>query len=116
MHDALQWAALVGAGLIAGWVNTLAGAGGVVAMPALMLCGLPADVANASYRVTVVAQCATGLHGFQRSNTLSRASALRVAAPTLVGALGGAYVATLVPNHVFEPLLLGTLVLMAIAL
>jgi uncharacterized protein len=116
MHDAVPWVTLVVAGLVAGWVNTLAGAGGVVALPALMLWGLPADLANATYRVTVVAQCAMGVHGFQRASAMSPAALVRIVPATLVGALGGAYVATLVPNRVFEPLLLGTLVLMAAAL
>jgi uncharacterized membrane protein YfcA len=35
---------------------------------------------------------------------------------TVVGAVGGAYVATIIPNEVFKPLLLGTMVLMAGAL
>jgi uncharacterized membrane protein YfcA len=116
MTDVLVWAGLITAGLIAGWVNTLAGAGGVVAIPALMLCGLPADVANASFRVAVVAQCATGSYGYHRAGKLPTKGLVAIAIPTVAGALAGAQVATVLPNAIFAPLALGTMALMAVAL
>ncbi|MFT5794590.1 MAG: putative membrane protein YfcA, partial [Saprospiraceae bacterium] len=44
-------AALLIAGLIGGFINTLAGGGSMLTLPALMMLGMPADVANATNRV-----------------------------------------------------------------
>ena len=45
---------LVVIGLMAGVINTLAGGGSNLSLPALMMTGLPADVANATNRVAVL--------------------------------------------------------------
>ncbi len=47
-------------GLLAGIINTLAGGGSNLTLPALMMMGLPADVANATNRVGVFLQCLVG--------------------------------------------------------
>ncbi len=107
-------AAVAGAG--GAFVNVLAGGGSMLMVPALMLAGLPADAANATSRVPIFAQCATGAATFARAGRLERGPALDVAPLTIVGALVGAYVATLVPNRIFEPLLVGTMIVMALAL
>jgi uncharacterized protein len=112
----LWYVALAGAGVVAGFVNTLAGGGSVISVPALLLFGLPADMANASSRVSVLIQSITSSAAFARKGRVDRSAALDVVPLTIVGALAGAYVATLVPNRVFEPLLIGTMILMALAM
>ena len=49
----LYFAVLAITGLIAGVINVLAGGGSNLTLPALMLTGMPADVANATNRVGV---------------------------------------------------------------
>jgi hypothetical protein len=105
-----------GAGLAGGFVNTLAGGGSSIMVPVLMLGGLPADVANGTSRVPILAQCVTGAATFARAGRLERAPAFDVAPLAIVGALAGAYAATVVPNRVFEPLLVTTMVVMAAAM
>lgn len=114
--DALSAVGLAGVGLAAGALNTLAGGGSLLLVPGLMLVGLPADLANASSRVAILAQCLTGAATFGRGGRLPTHAARSVVPPTLVGAAIGAWIATRVPNRVFEPMLLGTLAVMAIAL
>ncbi len=116
--DPLHAAALAGAGLAAGALNTLAGGGSLVLVPALMLVGggMPADAANASSRVAIFAQCLAGSATFGRGGKVPTAAAKRIVPPTLLGALIGAWVATRLPNRIFEPMLLGTLGLMTLAL
>ena len=46
---------LVGGGLLAGSVNTMAGGGSLLTVPLLVLAGLPGDVANGSNRVGILA-------------------------------------------------------------
>ena len=114
--DAGMLAALVGAGLAAGALNTLAGGGSLLLVPALMLTGMSATVANGTSRVAILAQCLAGVVAFARSGRLPAGAAPRIVPPVLVGAAVGAVVATRIPDRVFEPLLLGTLAVMALAL
>ncbi len=114
--DPLHALLLVVVGIAAGFVNTLAGGGSLVMVPALMLLGLSAGVANGSSRVAVLAQSATGVFSFARAGRLARADALDVVPAAVVGAIAGAYVATILPNRVFQPLLIATMLAMALAL
>jgi uncharacterized membrane protein YfcA len=81
-----------------------------------MLVGMPADVANASSRVAIFGQCATGAGTFARGGHLPAGAAATMIPPTLLGAAAGAWIATRLPNRVFEPLLLVTLVVMTVGL
>jgi len=116
--DPLHAAALAGAGLVAGALNTLAGGGSLLLVPALMLLGggMPATEANASSRVAIFAQCLAGAATFAKGGVTAKGAAVRIVPPVLVGALFGAWVATELPDRVFEPLLLGTLAVMALGL
>lgn len=99
--------------LLAGFINTLAGGGSLLTLPALMLLGLPASVANGTNRVGVVAQSLTGVLLFARAKRLSPGPAFRVVLPTLAGGGAGAAVATLLPDLVLEPVMLVALVAVA---
>lgn len=116
MSPALHALVLVAAGIVAGWVNTLAGGGSLVAVPALMWLGLPADVANGTSRIAILSQGVTAVASYSRAGRLEAALFWPLAAPSVIGALLGAWVATLVPRALFEPLLLGTLALMGLSM
>jgi uncharacterized membrane protein YfcA len=108
--------ALACVGIAAGWVNTLAGGGSMLTLPALLALGLPADAANATSRIAIVAQGVSGVAGYQRAGKLANLPLGPILVPTMLGGLAGAYVATLIPNTLFRPLLLGTMLAMALAL
>lgn len=114
--DAGLIAILIATGLVAGALNTLAGGGSLLLVPALMLTGMSATLANATSRVAVLAQCIASVIGFARRKRLPTADAPSVVPPVLVGAAIGAVIAARLPDRVFEPLLLGTLGVMALAL
>lgn len=114
--DAPTIAALIAAGAAAGALNTLAGGGSLVLVPALMLAGLDATAANATSRIPIFTQCLSGAAAFAHGGRLPTAAARVVVGPVLVGAGAGAYVAAQLDPAVFRPMLLGTLVLMALAL
>ena len=111
-----QLAVLGLAGLVGGFVNTLAGGGSLVTLPALLLLGLPADVANATNRVGVLAQSLVAARGLGRDPRLRGGPVAWVLGPALAGALLGAWVSARIPPSVLKPLLLGTLVLIACTL
>ncbi|MCB9729885.1 MAG: sulfite exporter TauE/SafE family protein [Deltaproteobacteria bacterium] len=108
--------ALGGAGLVAGFINTLAGGGSLLTLPALMLTGLDASVANATNRIGVLTGSVAASHAFVRSRQLDPRQVARLAVPTLGGAALGALAAAFVPTAALEPILLATLVVMALVL
>ena len=114
--EPLSLALLVAVGVAAGWINTVAGGGSMLAVPALMLLGLPADMANGTSRVAIVAQCGVGTLGFARAGKLDRSALAAALPPILLGAAAGAYAATIIPNAIFKPVLIGTMILMAFTL
>lgn len=105
---------LIVTGFIAGIINTLAGGGSNLTLPALMVLGMPADVANATNRVGVVFQCLSATRGFHKHNKLPVAAVFPVLLPTLVGGAIGALAAVFVEPALLKPLLLGTMIGMAI--
>lgn len=108
---------LVVAGLIAGFVNTIAGGGSMLTLPALLLTGMPVEIANGTNRVGVVAHSLAGTGGFRAAGQIDLRTAAIVIAPTLVGGLVGAWLAAdVVPHAWLEPVLLGTMLLMAVAM
>lgn len=86
--------ALVGAGVVVGWVNTLAGAGGLVAFPALLLAGLDAHTANGTLRVAIIVQSLVGVTAFRHAGRLPLAPLRSVLPLVVVGAAAGSWVAT----------------------
>jgi uncharacterized membrane protein YfcA len=83
---------LVGAGFIAGFINTLAGSGSAVTLPLLIFMGLPAGVANGTNRVAIVLQNVAAVGGFRRQGVLDRRGALILSMPAVLGSLIGAQV------------------------
>lgn len=109
----IQLALLGAAGLVGGFVNTLAGGGSLVTLPALLLLGLPADVANATNRVGVLAQSVVAARGLGRDPRLAASAKVRILVPALAGSLAGAWLAACTPPEALKPILLGTLVAVA---
>ncbi|OOE93362.1 permease [Salinivibrio sp. MA427] len=107
---------LVSLGVIAGIINTLAGGGSNLTLPALMVMGMPADVANATNRVAVWLQCASGMSGFRQHDKLDTQDIIPVLIPNLIGGLCGALAAAWLPTSWVKPLLLGTLLTMTVVM
>jgi len=101
-------------GFFAGIINTLAGGGSNLTLPALMLTGMPADVANATNRVGVLMQCVVGVKGFHKHGKLDSQDMLPVLIPSLAGGLIGSLAVIYIPVGILKPLLLGTMISMAL--
>lgn len=107
---------LIVTGVISGFINTLAGGGSMLTLPALMMLGMPADVANATNRVGVLMQSVTGVKGFADNDRLDNAAILPVLVPTIAGALAGSLLASYLPVSYLKPVLLGTMITMALVM
>ena len=104
---------LIGTGFLAGIINTMAGGGSNLTIPALMMLGLPADIANATNRVAVLLQSLTAAKGFKSHGKLDIPGLKKIVAVTLVGGLGGAACASYMPAWLLKPVLLGAMITMA---
>jgi uncharacterized protein len=111
MHALAAWelAVLLLVGAAAGFVNTVAGAGSLLSLRALMLFGMPAGLANGTNRVPVLAQSIAAALGFSRKNKLPRAALFAAAWPACVGALCGSVAASFVPDREMKLVLIGVL-------
>ena len=113
--DAVGLTALLGAGLVAGFINTIAGGGSMLTLPALVLVGLPVDVANGTNRIAVVLQSLAGAWRFDKAGAVEWATVRRVLSPTIAGALVGALIAAyVVPQAYLGPVLFGTMLVAAL--
>lgn len=106
-------AILAAAGVLATVINVMAGGGGMIVLPALMALGLPADVANGTYRLGVVTQSIAGTSAMHRAGKLETGSIVPILIPTTLGAVLGALLATWVPREVLKPIMLVTMIVMA---
>lgn len=110
---ALLLAAVPVAGLLAGFINTLAGSGSLLTLPVLIFLGLPANVANGTNRVGVVLQNVVAVATFRRHGALA-AGAWRLVAPAVVGSVLGAALAVDL-NEALLRRIIGVLMLLLVA-
>lgn len=92
-------------GLVSGVVNTLAGAGTLITLPALIFLGLPPAMANATGRVGVALQSASATWTFRRKGALDLGLGLRLLVPAGLGAAAGAWASTAIDPHLFQRLI-----------
>lgn len=81
-----------------------------------MLTGLPASVANGTNRIAILMAAVAGITGYKQAGKLPARAVVRLLPATLAGAAAGAWVASVTPDAVLEPVLLGTMVVMAVLL
>lgn len=85
--------AVIGAGFLAGFINTLAGSGSLVTLPMLIFIGLPATVANGTNRVAIVLQNIVAGGSFHRRGLLDLRGVFWLGLPAVVGSILGAQIA-----------------------
>jgi uncharacterized membrane protein YfcA len=107
-------ALVVAAGFFAGFINTIAGGGSMLTLPALMIMGMPPEIANATNRVGIFLQSMAGSRGFYKKGKLAPVDIVPTLIPTLLGSLMGSVLASFMPRDVLKPALL--LVMLGMAL
>jgi uncharacterized membrane protein YfcA len=117
MSDWLRYLLLIIAGFLAGIVNTLAGGGSFLTLPALMfIYGLDPKLANGTNRVAILFSSAAASLTFHKHGHLDRRQALQLTLPTLCGVPVGALLAIYLPASTFRPLFGAIFLGMAIVL
>jgi len=108
---------LIGAGLMAGAMNALAGGGSFVSLPALIAVGVPSVVANASSTVALYPGGLASLWVYRRAGEPVCGVPISVMAGlTLVGGLAGAAILLSTPGAVFDAILPWLLLVATLAL
>ncbi|MFO7659041.1 MAG: sulfite exporter TauE/SafE family protein [Bacteroidales bacterium] len=94
--------AVIGAGILAGFINTLAGSGSLLTLPLLVFMGLPANVANGTNRIGILFQSIVGSYAFKRQKVLDLKTGYIYGIPTVVGAVAGAILALKIGDIAME--------------
>ncbi len=84
---------LIAAGLLAGFLNTVASSGTAVTLPVMIGLGLHPMMANATNRVPVLLGCVVAVWQFHQAGQMPWRPAMRLSVPLLAGAVIGLIVA-----------------------
>lgn len=101
----LEGLLLIGAGVFAGFINTIAGGGSLLTLPLLIFLGLPSAEANASNRVAIFVQNIFSVAGFRSKGIQIFPFGLWVAIPAIIGAIIGSKVAVEINEEIFNKIL-----------
>jgi uncharacterized protein len=95
-------AGIVGAGVVAGTVNTVVGSGSLLTFPTLLAFGYSPLVANVSNTLGLVPGSVSGALGYRRELTGQAPRIRRLGAISLAGGLLGASLLLVLPSSSFE--------------
>lgn len=104
---------LFATGFVAGLIDSIAGGGGLIALPALLAIGLPPQLALGTNKLQGCFGTFSAACNFIRKREVDPKTALAGICFTLIGAASGAWLIQQLPSHFIEPiipfLLLGVL-------
>jgi uncharacterized membrane protein YfcA len=115
---ATEYTLLVIVGVVAGFINVVAGGGSMLTVPALILMGVPGAVANGTNRIAIIAQTvaatATFFHRGVRDLRLSATLALALLPGAIIGAYWGAHIDGVWFNRLLAFVMIVVMVTMAL--
>ncbi len=100
-----EFVLLIGAGLFAGFINTIAGGGSLISLPLLIFMGLPSVDANASNRVAIFLQNIFAVQGFRSKGVFLFPFSLWLGISASLGAIVGAMIAVDISGALFNRIL-----------
>ncbi len=103
--DFLEVLLILGVGLAAGIINTIAGGGSLLSLPILIFLGLPPSVANATNRVAIFSQNIFAVAGFKSKGIAEFKYSFLLGIIALVGAVIGAKLAVDIKGELFNKIL-----------
>lgn len=93
---------VAGAGILTGFINTLAGSGSLISLPILMFIGLPPNMANGTNRVGILIQNLVTSSTFHKKKILDIPLGIQVAVPVILGSIAGAFFVLELPDRAVE--------------
>jgi len=100
--DYIDAVLLIGVGLIAGFINTLAGSGSLLTLPLLMFLGLSPHQANATNRVAIFFQNLVAVKNFTKQKMLVPKQEAGLVIPAIIGSVVGASLAVNINEKVLH--------------
>ena len=82
---------LFAVGIVAGFLNVMAGGGSLLTVPVMIFMGLPGPVANGTNRIAILAQNLTAIATFARHGFQDFRLSLSLEACAIPGAVAGAF-------------------------
>ena len=98
----IEIVALIIAGVLVGFINTLAGGGSIISLSILMLMGLPATVANGTNRIAIAIQTLTATSSFRQQKVLDYKKGFILGIPAIFGSVIGAWIAVDINEDILE--------------
>lgn len=112
-----QLGLLSAAGVVAGFLNVMAGGGSLLTVPIMVFMGIPGPVANGTNRIAILAQNITAAITFFRRGYAEFRLSLTLAACALPGAVAGAMLGTRLDgvwfNRTLAIIMVGVMLIMA---
>ena len=105
MTEELQWLLITVVGFIAGFVNTIAGGGSIITLPAMILVGLDPTVANATNRLGIMLSALSAAAGFKSKKVSVMPFSLYLGLAATIGAVIGAMIAVEFDKRLFNKVL-----------
>jgi len=106
---------LLAAGILSGFINTMASSGSTITLPLLLFLGLPPAVANATNRIPIMFGSLMAMYNFSRSKLINWNKALIITIPIVFGTVTGVLIASILPEKVVG-ILITTAVIFALTL
>ncbi len=104
--------AVILVGIVAGFINTLAGSGSLLTLPLLMFLGLPANVANGTNRIAILLQNIVGVGSYRHQKVFSYSEGIWLAIPATAGSFFGSLFAVHFNERIMGLFIGGLLVFM----
>jgi uncharacterized membrane protein YfcA len=114
VDDPLTALLVVGAGLVAGFFNAVAGGGSLLTLPLLIFLGMPATLANGTNRVALLLQNISAVSRYARGGVHHFRSGVLIAVPSIVGAVLGSSLAADMPDETLRRIIGGVLIVVGI--
>lgn len=105
MQNAYDIILLIGAGVFAGFVNTIAGGGSLLTLPLLIFMGLPPAVANGTNRIAIVVATLSANIGYASKKVVTYPFSIYLGISALFGAILGARIAIEIDGAIFNRIL-----------
>ena len=102
MEEYYKLLILIPVGIIAGFINTVAGGGSLLTLPVMIFMGLPPAMANGTNRVAIFLQNVSGIAGFKSKGVFIFPYSLWVGLSALLGAIIGAKISVDLDDKTFN--------------
>ena len=103
--DLWQAVLLTAVGIVAGFLNVMAGGGSLLTVPVMVFMGLPGPVANGTNRIAILAQNLSAITAFFRRGFSDFRLSLSLAACAVPGAAAGALLGSKLDGDLFNQVL-----------